>query len=290
MQVRQVAFECVLCAAGAGCAFAAQREKLTRRLAIIGFVCRYQHISSSLVGQQATQGPQQRAQRLLAQQTAAPAASASILGPAADGSPPALKRQRVSAEAVTRLAVEQPLPQYAVGVQWGTLLGSSSVGGGPGSLGTRTRARRPFASQLLAPAAVLDPPGSAALAASWGLHAELRYQLLPGCAVHRGSSGSVAAAVGRPADEPGLRYFSTQGSAQSSGSAAASGAAVWQQQYEQLLQAHPEDEQAWLSYAVRHAVEATRGGTSGALPAGGVGRMVVMVLGGTFYCRHLSSH
>ena len=249
------------------------------------FFCRYQHLGTPAAGQQPTLSPQQqRVQQLLEQQRAAFAARAGgPVAPAAPASPPVPKRQRVMEHAVAHLAVEQPLPQYAVGRQWGTLFGSSSAGGGASSLGSSFRARRPFVSQLLAPAAVLDPPGAAALASNWGLSTELRWQLLPGCTASRcsssggsgGGGGGSGGGGGATEASPG-RYFGAPASTVSSGSLGVpQGAAAWQQQYEQLLSVHPEDEQAWLSYAVRHAVEAARGGSGNTLPAGEVQGMFV---------------
>lgn len=213
-------------------------------------------------------------QQLLEQQQAAFAAKASgAMAPAVVQ--PAPKWQRVTAEVAAQLAVEAPLPHYSVGRQCGSLFGSSSAGGA-GILGCSSRAHRPFASQLLAPAAVLEPPEAAALAANCGLQADLRWQLLPG-GPGRGadapapSSTAALSASGQPpeASDPGSRYFGALAPGSGGSAPAASEAALWKRQYEQLLAEHPEDEQAWLSYAVRHAVEDSRAGSGGALSPGG---------------------
>lgn len=199
--------------------------------------------------------------------------------PAAAASPPPAKRQRVSEAAVAELALEQAPPQYSVGWHWGGALGGSGAFSGGGGGG---RARRPFASVLLAPAAVHDPAEAGALLATSGLGAGLRWALLPGAG---GRPAAHPAAVHASADqaagpEAGLRYFAQQAapasapastpaaahaSAVSSSSAAAAGA--WTRQYEQLLSQQPEDEQLWLAFAVRHAVEAGRGGGGGGAEA-----------------------
>lgn len=224
---------------------------------------------------------QQRMQHLLEQHQAAFAAKAAAKQPQGrQQQQPLQKRQRVGETVVAELALEQQLPQYAVGRQWSRALGGGSV----------SRARRPFASLLLAPSAVLEPPAAAALEASSGLGPSLRWALLPGgpagCqggtvpqlpAVQNSSAGGSQAPAPAvepvPAVEAEPRYFA---SAHGDSAAAAPGASAaaptqpspgvwWTRQYEQLLQQRPEDEQLWLSYAVRHAVEAGRasGGRGG---------------------------
>ena len=180
------------------------------------------------------------------------------------------KRARGNEAAVAALALEQRVPQYAVGRQWGHA--SAALGGGDG--GGASRALRPFTSLLLAPARALQPPAAAALDASSGLGAELRWALLPGGPAGGHGAAAAAAAPERQQAQQGagaepagteLRYFAGRPPPPGSSSASSVGAAPWWRgQYEQLLQQRPEDEQLWLSYAVRHAVEAGRaGGGSG---------------------------
>lgn len=195
--------------------------------------------------------------------------------------PAGQKRQRVAEAAVAELALEQRLPHYAVSRHAPAAFDSGSSTGG-------SSAARPFASLLLAPATLVQPPEAAALAASCGMEPELRRLLLPAGPLHGqpwqqqqhgGSSAAAPAAAGASA-EP--RYF---GAAAGAAPAAGDAGQLWTRQYEQLLQQQPEDEQLWLAYAVRHAVEARRAGAgagSGAVQlAPGEGESAFGVLAGT---------
>lgn len=226
---------------------------------------------------------QQRLQQLLEQQQAAFAAKAGGRQvpepPAAAAAPaaqPQQKRQRVPDATVQAVALEQRLPQYSINKQWGSLLG----GGGSGRSSTdnsSSRAARPFTSLLLAPATMMDPPAMAAAAAvTGGLTPALRWQLLPGSGAVSarilqggGPAAGAASVEGRQQDasaEDDRRYFTAP-----PGGAAARPPPwheYWARQYEQLLQQRPEDEELWLSYAVRHAVEACGSSRSEGLTSG----------------------
>lgn len=168
------------------------------------------------------------------------------------------KRLRVAESTVAELAQGQHIPQYAVSRPCSSVFGSASSS-------SSGRAHRLFASLLLAPAAALDPPGAAALAASCGMDSGLRWQLLPGGPTgRRPMQPQPSEAGGGAASGAG-----TDGRHYAAGAAAPQGA-PWMQQYEERLQQQPEDEQLWLSYAARHAVEAARGGggSEGALTPG----------------------
>ena len=200
------------------------------------------------------------------QQKTVPAASSASVRAA--GQQPA-QRHRVAQAVVREVALEQQLPMYA----------ATRPGSGPWA-NSSSEMRRPFVSLLLAPATQLQAPAVLS-PANGGLDPALCLQLLPGAAVtarsppaqQRGGStaaGAVAPAEPYTAAGSGGRYFS-------SGTELAAASAqqdqqqqqqqwrqrYWQQQYEQLLVQHPDQEQLWLSYAVRHATEA---GNSGAVP------------------------
>lgn len=233
---------------------------------------RYQMAADQAAAQ--LQPQQRRVQAELERHQAAFAAKAQptrLLAGLGGGGQQVQKRARVAESVVAALALEQHVPQYGVGRQWG-----HALGGGDGAMASRVH--RPFSSLLLVPATVLEPAAAAALEASTGLGADLRWALLPGGPA--GGRGAAAAAAPAPeqrqqaqqgataaaAAEAGQRYFQGDAPPSSSTEGEAGADALWRRQYESLLQLHPEDEQLWLSYAVRHAVEAAR--THGSRNAG----------------------
>lgn len=174
------------------------------------------------------------------------------------------KRARVTDAAVRAVALEQQVPRYAVSGHWAVVLG-----GAAGCL------IRPFSSLLLAPAVQLEPPTMAHVVAKSGLRAALRWQLLPGGTAVSGralptllQTSWQTVQQGPAAAEHGAGPCGKVG-----GSSPDKQQQHWQQQYEQLLAQDEQDEQLWLGYAVRHAVEgaqdrATSGSVGGVLLPG----------------------
>lgn len=170
---------------------------------------------------------------------------------------PQPKRRRVPDATVQAVALEQQLPLYAVGRQWSAGLGGSHAGA------DAARSARPFSSLLLAPAALLEPPPAAPGAGR--ISAALRWQLLPGGGAvsghvlrrQRQQAGGVQQQAPAEAQSGGAaaRYFGAPAAQQGSGGERA----YWQRQYDDVLQERPENDELWLSYAVRHAVEADDG-------------------------------
>lgn len=184
---------------------------------------------------------------------------------------PPPKRRRVSDATVQAVALEQQLPLYTVGRQW-----SAGLGGGCGAAAT-SRGARPFASALLAPAGLLEPTSADA---TRGVHAALRWLLLPGGGAMNGhvlhsrrQQHQAQEAGGHQQAEAAVpggsgRYFAGSAAGTTHGQQQDDALAYWQSQYEAVLQQQPEDEELWLSYAVRHAVEAGGDGDDSLPPSG----------------------
>ncbi|KAL4439717.1 hypothetical protein ABPG75_002718 [Micractinium tetrahymenae] len=231
-------------------------------------------------------------QRLLEQQQAAFAAkAASTQGPALllpAATQPQPKRQRVPDATVQGVALEQQLPLYGVSKQWCAGLGSSSSGNASAS-----RAGRPFTSLLLAPAGLLEPAPAAAGSATRSLSAALRWQLLPGggavsghmlhCQQQQAADPRQELQMAQP--DSGRRYFSREASSVQQGHEQEGAEPYWQRQYEELLQQRPENDELWLSYAVRHAVEKV-GGNDCALTFGMREQVLLVLKRGLEHNRH----
>ncbi len=171
---------------------------------------------------------------------------------------PQPKRRRVSDLTVQAVALEQQLPVYAVSKQCAAGLDSSCTSA------SAARADQPFASLLLGPAVLLQLPLAPSASGVSSMSAALRWQLLPGGGavsghMLRSQQHQQASAVSQQAQaeaDAGSsgRYFGAP--AAQHGSQAERERPYWQRQYDELLQQRPEDDEVWLSYAVRHAVEA----------------------------------